>query len=31
MVEERFGVQLETEVKLISATGDYLNGVNGER
>jgi UDP-N-acetylmuramate dehydrogenase len=30
-VEERFGVRLETEVKLISPTGAYLNSVNGER
>jgi len=31
VVEEEFGVRLETEVKLISATGDYLKGVNSER
>jgi UDP-N-acetylmuramate dehydrogenase len=30
-VEEKFGVRLETEVKLIGKTGAYLNSVNGER
>ncbi len=31
VVEEKFGVRLETEVKLIGPTGAYLNSVNGER
>lgn len=31
VVEDRFGARLETEVKLISSTGAYLNSVNGER
>jgi UDP-N-acetylmuramate dehydrogenase len=31
VVEEKFGVRLETEVKLISASGTYLNSVNSER
>jgi UDP-N-acetylmuramate dehydrogenase len=30
-VEEKFGVRLETEVKLISARGTYLNSVNSEQ
>ncbi len=30
-VEERFGVRLEPEVKLIDRWGKYLNSVNGER
>lgn len=31
VVEEKFGVRLETEVKLIGRMGEYLNSVNGER
>jgi UDP-N-acetylmuramate dehydrogenase len=31
VVEEKFGVQLETEVKLIGRTGEYLNSVNSEQ
>ncbi len=31
VVEQKYGVRLETEVKLISSTGAYLNSVNGER
>jgi len=31
VVEEKFGVQLETEVKLIGRTGEYLNRVNSEQ
>jgi UDP-N-acetylmuramate dehydrogenase len=31
VVEEKFGVRLETEVKLIGKTGAYLKSVNGER
>ena len=30
-VEERFGVRLETEVKVISPVGTYLNSVNSEQ
>ena len=30
-VEEKFGVRLEPEVKLIGARGEYLNSVNGEQ
>jgi UDP-N-acetylmuramate dehydrogenase len=30
-VEDRFGVRLETEVKIIGRRGEYLNSVNGER
>jgi UDP-N-acetylmuramate dehydrogenase len=30
VVEERFGVRLEPEVKLIGSRGEYLNDVNGE-
>jgi UDP-N-acetylmuramate dehydrogenase len=29
-VQERFGVKLEPEVKLIGSRGDYLNSLNGE-
>lgn len=31
LVEERFGARLETEVKLISPVGAYLNSVNSEQ
>ncbi len=31
VVEEKFGVRLETEVKVISARGTYLNSVNSEQ
>ena len=31
MVQERFGVELEPEVKLIGSRGEYLNNVNGEQ
>lgn len=31
MVQERFGVRLEPEVKLIGRSGEYLNNVNGEK
>jgi UDP-N-acetylmuramate dehydrogenase len=31
VVEERFGVRLEPEVKLIGSRGEYLNAVNGEQ
>jgi UDP-N-acetylmuramate dehydrogenase len=31
VVEEKFGVRLETEVKLIGKMGAYLNSVNGEQ
>jgi UDP-N-acetylmuramate dehydrogenase len=31
VVEEKFGVRLETEVKLIGKMGEYLNSVNGEQ
>lgn len=31
VVEEKFGVRLETEVKLIGRMGEYLNSVNGEQ
>jgi UDP-N-acetylmuramate dehydrogenase len=31
VVEERFGVRLEPEVKLIGSRGEYLNNVNGEQ
>ena len=30
-VQERFGVKLEPEVKLIGSRGEYLNSVNGEQ
>jgi UDP-N-acetylmuramate dehydrogenase len=30
-VEQRFGVRLEPEVKLIGTNGEYLNSVNGEQ
>jgi UDP-N-acetylmuramate dehydrogenase len=30
VVEERFGIRLEPEVKLIGSSGEYLNSVNGE-
>jgi UDP-N-acetylmuramate dehydrogenase len=30
-VQERFGVRLEPEVKLIGSRGEYLNNVNGEQ
>ena len=31
VVEERFGIKLEPEVKLIGSKGEYLNEVRGER
>lgn len=31
VVKDKFGVRLETEVKLIGRTGEYLNSENGER
>jgi UDP-N-acetylmuramate dehydrogenase len=31
VVQEKFGVQLEPEVKLIGSRGEYLNNVNGEQ
>ena len=31
VVREKFGVQLDPEVKLIGARGEYLNNVNGEQ
>jgi UDP-N-acetylmuramate dehydrogenase len=31
VVEERFGVRLEPEVKLIGTRGEYLNSLNGEQ
>jgi UDP-N-acetylmuramate dehydrogenase len=31
VVHEKFGVQLEPEVKLIGSRGEYLNSVNGEQ
>ncbi|MDQ3226229.1 MAG: UDP-N-acetylmuramate dehydrogenase [Chloroflexota bacterium] len=31
IVEEKFGVRLEPEVKLIGSRGEYLNSVNGEQ
>jgi UDP-N-acetylmuramate dehydrogenase len=31
VVEDRFGVLLEPEVKLIGKNGEYLNSVNGDR
>jgi len=31
VVEEKFGVKLETEVKLIGRTGEYLNSVKSEK
>jgi UDP-N-acetylenolpyruvoylglucosamine reductase len=30
VVQDKFGVRLEPEVKLIGSKGEYLNSVNGE-